>query len=397
MAEHGAFQEQVERGRPARQGPGANVTLASEGLVWNLLRRIYALALIWLVLWLSWKAFFYLLAALILPAEAPPQIVDLPTRLDETTLARSGGSFAGIQATENPRVPLSHYHRLENWHQPEPLNGCTRAGCHAPLPHGKNKVDRGFLNMHATSLHCGVCHERSEREPLQLVWYDLRSGEPTGPPALLKAYEWLTSRSLKEEKRLTKEDQSRIVSLLQAASDQSEGEPLLDQLAAQLAAVRVKENEFHRLLDLTRETIPQHFRGEYGAKLALADPVSGKPLVGNSRGDAAAAEYLEMRDRLSEEEGRRLLEKVHATKRDPTLECSQCHTLEGSLVDLAAVGYPKARRRAVVQPIVMQAVENMKAGRPFHLPTFLGPARQASAQETGRDREAGEELESRIR
>ena len=394
MAEIEAFPERVEQPRPARQGRGANMALAAGGLLLNLARRIYALALIWLVLWLSWKAFFYLLAALILPAEPPPQIVDLPTRLDEKALARSGGSFAGLQATENPRVPLSHYHRLETWYQPEPLNGCTQAGCHAPLPHGKNKADRAFLNMHATSLHCGVCHERSEREPLGLVWYDLRNGKPICRPALLEAYEWLTSRSLEDEKRFTREDQKRIVSLLSAASDDSDGDPVLDHLAEHLSAVSVKGSEFTRLLRLARNTIPQHFRGEYGAKLALADPVTAKPLLGNSFGDPAVAEYLEKRVRLSGEEAKRLLEKVHPTKREPTLECSECHTLESSLVDLAAAGYPEARRRAIVQPIVMHAVQNMKAGRPFHIPTFLGVEPQAGGRETGPEDGAEKEQES---
>ena len=105
-------------------------------------------------------------------------------------------------------------------------------------------------------------------------------------------------------------------------------------------------------------------------------------------------EYLEKRDHLSEEEGKRLLEKVHSTKRNPTLECSQCHTLERSLVDLAAAGYPEARRRAIVQPIVMQAVENMKAGRPFHIPTFLDSVPEARAQEAGLDDAVGKESES---
>lgn len=394
MAELEVFPERVEQRQPTPEGRGKHVALAAAGLVWNLARRIYALALMWLVLWLSWKAFYYLLAALILPAEPPPQIVDLPTRLDEQTLARAGGSFTGVQATEHPRVPLSHYHRLESWYQPEPLNGCTQAGCHAPLPHGKNKADRAFLNMHATSLHCGVCHERSEREPLGLVWYDLRRGEPSRPPGLLEAYEWLTSRSLEDGKRFTRQDQRRIVSLLRAASGESDGDPVLDNLAEHLSAVSVKGGEFTRLLRLARNTIPRHFRGEYGAKLALVDPSTGKPLLGNSLGDPAVVEYLEKRDRLSDEEAKQLLEKIHPTKREPTLECSQCHTLEGSLVDLAAAGYPEARRRAIVQPIVMQAVENMKAGRPFHIPTFLGAEPEVGGRETGPDDRAGKDLGS---
>jgi hypothetical protein len=130
------------------------------------IKRVYALALIALVLYLSFSAFAYLVNALILQPPPPPQIVDLPLRADEGLLETNVLAFRGVTAVENPRVPLAHYHRVGAWFQPDPANNCTQSGCHAPLPHGENRANRAFLNMHATSLHCGVCHLDAQERPL---------------------------------------------------------------------------------------------------------------------------------------------------------------------------------------------------------------------------------------
>ena len=99
-------------------------------LVLGLVKRVYAVTLIVVVLWLSWNAFWYLLDSLIFSAPPPAQIVDLPLRLDESVLERATGTFAGIVATRNPRTPPVHYHRIEGWYQPDHFNDCTRSGCH---------------------------------------------------------------------------------------------------------------------------------------------------------------------------------------------------------------------------------------------------------------------------
>lgn len=324
--------------------------------------RLYAVGLIVLITWLTWPAFRYLIVSLMFSAPPPPQILDLPTRMDASILERRGPEFAGVNATDNPRSPLAHYHRFEGFIQPDPFNGCTTSGCHNPLPHARRKEVRAFLNMHATSIQCGVCHLESERRPLPLVWYDPESGERRDPPAQLRAYAMLTESDSPDTHSVpSREFQSRIVDLLRAASEESGGSRALGQLADHFASVSVTSEAFENLLEVGRTTLPRHFRGGYGAKLALA--VAGEPLLSQPDDVAAIDEYLQRRD---DQDSEKLLAAVHALRRDEALRCTDCHREGQSLVDFSAAGYPRARIRALTRPIVFQMVEDISAGRPMH-------------------------------
>ena len=342
-------------------------------IVLGLLKRVYAIGLVAVVLWLSWKAFYYLVSALMLPATAPPQIIDLPRRFDETTLARPVSEFAGMHATENPRGPLSHYHRLDSWFEIEAVNACTRSGCHALLPHGKEKADRAFLNMHATSIHCGVCHMQTDQVPLELVWYDMETGKVQDTPDLLKAYEWLIDRKDWVPSALTENDQKKIVKLLRAAATEAHKEPVLEHLADHLAAVRVQSERFRKLLDVAIKTVPRYFRGEYGAKIALVDPESGQPWLGNPGNEDSVRQYLDQKDTMNDVEKQAALKRIHPLRRDPTLRCEACHQPRGALVDLSALGYPESRIQDLVQSLIMKMIDNIRTGGSFHMLGFLGP------------------------
>ncbi|MFQ5804970.1 MAG: hypothetical protein ACE5I3_00820 [Phycisphaerae bacterium] len=349
-------------------------------LLLGLVKRIYAVALIAIVLWLSWRAFWYLLDSLIFSAPPPAQIVDLPLRLDDAVLQRPGSAFVGMTVTENPRTPLGHYHRIDACFQPDAFNDCTRAGCHVPLPHGRNKADRAFLNMHATSIHCGVCHLQTEQKPIELAWYDLGTGRKRVAPALLRAYAWLVEARSRESSEWTRADQREIVELIRRADREAGGDPAFKHLADHLAAVRAESEEFAPLLEAARETLPRHFRGEYGAKLALVDPQTRRPWLGHPGSEAAAQEYLSQKDSLRGEEKEAVLTRVHPLRRKPTLHCTDCHRPEGALVDLTTVGYPPARVQALVQPLIMQAIEHIVEGREFHMPTFIRPRDETTPQ-----------------
>ena len=341
------------------------------GILLSIGRRCYALTLILIVLWLSWLAVFYLVSALILPARPPKYIVDIPTRLDEATLMRPPSS-KGTPSITNPRSPISHYHRLDKGFQNDPLNGCNISQCHAPLPHGKNKADRAFLNMHATSIHCAVCHVQPAENTLNLAWYDLKSGKNRlQAPALVQAYEWLTSPSVRNAKNFSINDQKQIVHLLQNAANEANGDSELISLKEHLAAVRATSEEFSKLVRIARNTCRNHFRGEYSAKLALFDSPSDKIFLGNLRSEDAVQDYLTRRDKLSIEEKKALMAKIHPKQRTPTLHCTQCHSKEKSLVDFAKIGYPPARIEEISSPLVTRAIENIVEGKPFYLPSFL--------------------------
>jgi hypothetical protein len=341
-------------------------------LVWQLGKRGYALALISLVLWLSWMSLHYLVAALILPARPPAQIVDTPLRLKPSVMMRSQNAAKSMPTISNDRSPLSHYHRLDTGFQPDALNGCTITGCHAPMPHGKNKADRAFLNMHSTSIQCSVCHAQASQKPLPLAWYDLQTGKTRSEaPALLRAYEWLTRPSVRATNAFTASDQTEIVRLLREAADEAYAETDLVSLSKHLAAVRATSDEFSHLVKVARDACQGHFRGEYGAKLALIDPRNSKALLRNQGNEDAVRDFLARRDRLTVDEKKALVEKIHPLRRDPTLHCVECHRIEGGLVDFRSLGYPPARIQAISSPLVTRAIDHIVEGKPFYLPSFL--------------------------
>lgn len=357
---------------PARPLARARRLQRAWRILLHLGQRLYAVALISLILWLSWLALRYLVVSLILPSPPPAQVVELPRRLDGTLLTRAGTEFAGIAATEAPRLPPGHYHRFGPWIQPDTFNDCTRSGCHAPLPHNRRKEDRAFLNMHATSLHCSVCHIAADRHPLPLLWYDLRSGSACEPPAILQALGWLQQVESRPAGPFSKQDQRRIVDLLRRAVDQGGGHELA-LLADHLSAVRPASEDFTRLLEAARRAVPRHFRGEYGARLALRDPGGDRPLRMSAQARSAAQRFLERGDSLDPAERQDLLDQIHALRREPTLTCTQCHTRDAPLIDLARAGYPPQRVDDLVRPLVMQAIEHIMQGRPFYMPQFLPP------------------------
>lgn len=340
-------------------------------IVLGIVQRVWAFALIVLVLYLSWNALMYLVNALILPAQPPAQVTALPLRPNEALLRAAPGELAGVTAVENPRTPPTHYHQIDAWFQPDLQNTCTQSGCHAPLPHGRNKADRAFLNMHATSLNCGVCHLQTDAKPLPLTWYNLKTGARQDTPALLRAYGWLQDPQHRTQPA-TRAAQAEIVELVKTAAAEAGGSVKLNELARHLAAVRPESDMFQRLLDSARDILPEHFRGEYGAKLALMDPQSKAPRLAHPGSTDAVRRYLAEKDTLTGADREAVLQQVHPLRRPQTLQCTECHRGEGALVDLAALGYPPARVQQLTQPMLMQAIENMASGRSFFMPGFVG-------------------------
>ncbi|HKQ47212.1 MAG TPA: hypothetical protein VJZ71_03975 [Phycisphaerae bacterium] len=337
----------------------------------RIMSRLYAAALIAVIVWVTWLSLRYLLSSLAVD-QPPAQIVALPTRLDRAALGAGRSAFAALDAAEHPRSPLAHYHRLDSWPRPDSFNDCARAGCHNPLPHSKKKEVRAFLNMHATSIHCGVCHFKQEDRPLSLAWYDLDNGETREPPSILRAYEMLTGPDASTRwKKAGREEQARLVALLRSASREAGGARDLDELANHFEAYRLDSPGFERLLADAPDLLPRHFRGEYGAKLAVVDG-NGRTLRGHPNTESAVRQWLTRNDAVSEAERKSLLGDVHPLKRETALTCTDCHTAAGGLVDFAKAGYPPARLEQLVSPIVFRMIEHINAGRPFNLPAVLG-------------------------
>jgi len=312
-------------------------------LLLEVVKRGYALGVIVLVAWLSYGALHYLVVTLMYPTAVPEQLTGVPTRLD-------------------------------GWLQPDPVNDCARSGCHSPFPHSGQKETRAFLNMHATSLHCGVCHMTEATTPLPLVWYDLRSGAATDTPALLDAFAWVTGPAgAAALETPTAEAQTAIVGLLRTALRQSDGDPNLERLVARLAGPRFSSPEFRAALEDLRAALPRFFRGEYGAKLALRG-ANGQPVLGHPDTASAVRDFLARGADADAATRDELLARVHPRKRPAPLDCTACHQADGDrVVDLGAAGYPPARRAMLEQGWVVTAVQNMRDGRPLYLPGFVTP------------------------
>lgn len=342
--------------------------------LWEAIPRAYAVAMVVLISWLTWMAVSYLISSLASDEGPPAQITGLPTRLDRSVQAASRTQFAAIDSAEFPRSPLAHYHRLDSWIQPDRFNDCTRSGCHNPMPHSKRKEVRAFLNMHATSMHCGVCHFDVAQTPRPLTWYDLETGLAAPSPAILQAFDLLTSeKALRQRANPTKADQRRLVALLRRAARAANDLPVLASLADHFAAVHPSSDSFQRLLDEAADTLPKHFRGEYGVKLAIRTESSEEPLLGHPNTDAAIVAYLAAKDQADGAELEKLLKAVHPLRREKALNCTDCHRGEGSLIDFAQIGYPEARIDLLVNPIIFRMIEHIAAGRSFHLPEVVGP------------------------
>jgi hypothetical protein len=356
-------------------------------LALEIVKRTYAVGVIVLVTWLSYRALEYLVVTLVFPTPTPAQIVGIPTRLNEAVLQTRRSSWLGVQISENPRTPLAHYHRLDSWIQPDRFNDCTRNGCHAPLPHAQRKEVRAFLNMHATSLHCGVCHIQSEHRPLVTTWYDLHTGAPRGAPTVLRIYAWLVSDEGRSElAQPTADSQDRLVELLRTAAREADGEPALTQLAEHFAAVRYSSPAFQQLVEEASAALPRHFRGEYGAKLALRDG-QGRPILGAPGTEQAIQAYLAEAQTADPARRALLLGAVHPLRRTQPVNCADCHRSVGGLVDFAAAGYPPARVEMLSQPVIFRLIESIAAGQPFYLPTFVSPEEPPPEAPPGEPRE----------
>lgn len=340
----------------------------------SLVLRTYALLLIVLIGWVSWRAFRYLVVSLLLPGGAPPQLTALPKRLDAPLLATQRDEWQGLQSAEHARSPLAHYHRLESWIQPDAGNNCTTSGCHSPLPHAKRKEVRAFLNMHATSIHCGVCHMATDDRPLPLGWYHVRTGHASAPPAVLRALsELFTIRAADGSWGGSVEQRREITALLHAAADETGGSPELATMARHFSSIRLTGPAFAELAAAALEILPRHFRGEYGAKTALLDRTTGAPLLGHPGTSEAIQRYHREQAAATPAQREALLAAVHPLRRDVALVCGDCHQREGGLIDFNALGYPESRIDDLVRPVVFQMIEHIAKGQPFYLPQFVSP------------------------
>jgi hypothetical protein len=283
-----------------------------------------------------------------------------------------------MAASPQARVPPAHYHRLEEWFQPDPRNDCTTSGCHAPLPHSRDKALRAFLNMHATSIHCGVCHFKTDERPAPVVWYSLETGDETSTPALLRAYGMVSQ----PREGMDVETRRELIRVMQQAADESNQLRSVQTLADHFAAIGPDGDAFTKLVARSQRTIAGHFRGEYGAKIARRAP-GGGPMLAHPESDRAKRDYLSLPPDAPPSTKQEALAAVHPLRADRPLTCDDCHGTSDLVIKLWDLGYPPKRIQSLRNPAIVRMIEHIAAGQAFHMPEFVQPRRNRANDHEG--------------
>src|ERR1043166_7078011 len=145
--------------------------------------------------------------------------------------------------------------------------------------------------------------------------------------------------------------QKRLVHLLRSAAKAAGNSTALNELADHLAAYRATSDEFAQLWTSARDILPRHFRGEYGAKLALRDS-AGQPILAHPNTQEAVRAFLERGGTVDKEERAPMLAAADPLKPKKPRHCTDCHTAEGSLISFSKAGYPRARIDALTTPVI---------------------------------------------
>jgi hypothetical protein len=326
---------------------------------------VYALVILLVIIWTGYAAASYLLRSLFSPTHVPERFLEWRGHLEAEALRAP--EVPGI--TEPAiRASLSHYHGVDRWFQYDPHNTCSSSGCHLPLPHNDRKELRAFANLHATFLDCEMCHDkRVDEGPVSAVWMSTASGERQGPPAIL-----LLMRELELGADSIESDPAsihpRIVDLLGQITVTIGGDPLLDFLLLQIRTSAPGSPVWRRSVSELIAEIPNHARGEYGAKLMLEARAGDRAARERELADLA-------RQYLAAPAGSKRREEVDAKIHEEVIAkpsgCLACHGGEPSRLDYSVLGYSPNRAGALRSASIARLMQHILEGQVFHLPSLL--------------------------
>ena len=228
-----------------------------------ILVRSYALLIFSLVLAAGYLSVHYLALTVFFPPSMPKPMMDWAARLDVTALRSTARE--GVERPA-PRAPISHYHSLDQWFQPDPQNGCTLSGCHEPLPHDHRAKVPAFANFHTTFLACQMCHAPPGQRPAQSSWLNSGTSLPQSPPAILELLQYLELNADAIASDPASVD-LRIKDLLAQSIHTLGQDAILDDLLAEMQSAKPGSPVWKQAVTELIGELPLHARGEYGAKL----------------------------------------------------------------------------------------------------------------------------------
>lgn len=356
-----------------------NILRKIEQVSWKAVKtitvRIWAAAIVFVVLWAGYTAVAYLVRQVFFPTAVPQAFLEWQGHL-EADLLRA--EHVPGMTEESHRAPLGHYHGVKQWFQHDPANGCTVSGCHSPLPHHKTKTVRAFANFHSTFLNCMTCHTQTSARPMEAGWIDLEGAERREPPAILRLISYLHGNGtiIEEQPRVA---HGTILPLLRETVKVAGDDNVLNYLLLQIDTSQPGSPVWkHTVAQLARE-LPAHARGEYGAKIA---PGAGNDArVVNRKLQRLARDYNDARE--GSPERKEIVSSIHASVRVAPQGCLACHGGRDFLLDLEALGYPPARAEELKDLPLARMAEQVRQGRRFHLWKILGlPEEESPAPST---------------
>ena len=256
---------------------------------WRLMIRMYALLILCVLVLCGYLAVAYLVKLVFYAAPLPVSVEQWQGNLDVAALRSD--TAPGVE-TPAPRAPLSHYHQINQWMQQDKTNGCTISGCHEPLPHDMRAKVPAFANFHTTFLACQMCHVPTDNRPAAAQWISIDTAKPQDTPSILRLMKMLEIETDLISSRPA-EAQPRLRRLLGQTISDVGGDPLLDEILAQIETSEPGSPVWKQAVTLLTSELPQHARGEYRAKLVWSELAGNAPerlaILNEEAGDFAVA------------------------------------------------------------------------------------------------------------
>jgi hypothetical protein len=330
----------------------------------SMLVRSYALVILGLVLAAGYFSVHYLFRTVFFLPPLPAPMMDWAARLDVSALRSE--QIEGVERPA-PRAPISHYHSVDQWFQPDPGNGCTLSGCHQPLPHDHRAKVPAFANFHTTFLTCQMCHAPAQQRPGGTRWISTDTSKPVDAPAILQLFEYLELNAEAIASQPASVD-ARIKDLLEQSIRAIGQDAALDELLAEIQSSEPGSPVWkHAVTELIAE-LPLHSRGEYRAKLAWLTDADQRIAQFQSL-TAQSRDYFSTAP--GSQERRNLQSSIHASLASAPTPCLSCHDDQPGLLDFKSAGYSPKRGAFLSHLEIARLMQQIRQGQHFYIPNLL--------------------------
>jgi len=116
------------------------------------------------------------------------------------------------------------------------------------------------------------------------------------------------------------------------------------------------------------EELPNHARGEYGAKLTRRQ--SAEALRQYHQNLAGLARQYQASP-IGGPERKKLHDQIHEGVLEKPSACLACHGGEPPRLNFQALGYSPERAASLSDSAIARQMQQIQEGQPFHLPTLL--------------------------